>query len=203
MMRRSTRCKRPSQPYKHQGHIWQQNNTLKGHELTETDACSWMGDGGDSDSLVWRSSVLQLVMYWQIHVWSNECNCAFLQDWPSWALFIFLILFYCFYTVYHLKEVLQSLSAFYCWCWCQSPTLIKMKYLHNTWMDCQKIWCRYMEPSGWCLMVIPWPSHSSITILLSEISPQLLDELPWNSVQIFMLPLRGIVKCFVAASLLI
>lgn len=63
MMRGSTRRRRQSQLQKHQGHVWPQKQHVKGQGLTQTDACSWMGDANDSDSLVLRyrkNSTLQL-----------------------------------------------------------------------------------------------------------------------------------------------
>lgn len=100
MMRGSTRCRRQSQPQKHQGRVWPQKQRVKGQGLTETDACSWMGDANDSDSLVFRyrkkKQHASAFIYWQIHLQPNECNCLFVFSKTDLLLlnFFFIMVFF-------------------------------------------------------------------------------------------------------------
>lgn len=152
-MRHSAQCRRPTQPHKHQGHVWQQNSTLK-DMCWQT--CIWMQDGGDSLVLRYRATgVLQLVMCWQIQVWSNERNCAFFSK-TDLFLQNFLLVRYCTRNLLLYFITLKKC----CWACLLSVAVsvslsvgtvgphfwYRLKYLSIKYgMHCHEIWCRHKQ----------------------------------------------------------
>lgn len=140
MMRGSTRCRRQSQPQKHQGRVWPQKQRVKGQGLTETDACSWMGDANDSDSLVFRyrkkNSMLQL-SYTDRYICSlmSVIVLFFFKDWPSSAQFFFFTLILFYYVVFFTILIRGSVAK---------PARFvpdrNISTYHDIWCGCK--WCQ-------------------------------------------------------------